>query len=112
MRENHCPEKTRKDATDASQQAEGRGFDQELTTNVRWGSSESFAQPDFADPFGDRDEHDVHHSDSSHEERDPGNARQKVGEGAIDRVGGRRDGGLAGDGEVRLGRLGDVVGGE
>jgi hypothetical protein len=45
------------------------------------------ADADFEGPFGDRDEHDVHHAYAPHNQRDHGNRRQQIGERVLRFIG-------------------------
>ena len=89
--------------------SEHRRLDQELATDHPGRRAEGLAQPDLADPLGDRDQHDVHHADPPHQQGDRGDPAEQHGEGLVDRGGGREELLLAGDGEVGLGGSGDLV---
>src|SRR6185369_10341432 len=50
--------------------ADSDGFDQELRENVVALGADGFADADFAGALGDRDQHDVHHSNAAHDQAD------------------------------------------
>ena len=71
-----------------AEEPEDGGFHEELSADVFRLRAEGLSQADLADPFGDRDEHDVHHADPSDEQGDDGDAGEHQCHGVVDR--GRR----------------------
>ena len=74
--------------------------------------AQGLAEADLPDPFGDRDQHDVHDPDAADQQRDAGDAAEQDGEGPVHRGRGRDQRRLRCDGEVGVGRGGDVVQGQ
>ena len=97
------------DADDAADDGQKHRFEQELRQDVAVFRAEGFAQADLARALRHRDQHDVHDADAADEQRDRRHRdqepRQRAGDRA-ERVGQRL---LGLDGEVVLGRIGDVV---
>ena len=67
------------DPDKASEKGESHRFEQKLKDNCTPGRPEGFANADLFCAFGDRDEHDIHHTDTADEQpeardRDSGDA--------------------------------------
>ena len=88
----------------AADEPEHRCLDQELPSNEPGCRTERLAQSDFTDPFGDRDQHDVHDPDAADQERYAGHPAEKDGQGPIDRGRGRQHRLFRGDRGVGVGR--------
>ena len=86
----------------AADGTEREGLDQELPQNVARAGAHRHPDADFASPFGDADQHDVHNSDTADDQRNTGDGAQQNGHGARRRGGQFADLKLAAHGEVVL----------
>src|SRR5215471_4340629 len=66
---------------DPPDQRKDQGFDQELPSDVAATGTDRHAQPDFAGPFGHRDQHDVHDADAADDQRNRCHCDQQNPEG-------------------------------
>ncbi len=57
---------TQKDADDAAHQGQGKGLDEKLKPDVPGLCPYSHADANFAGPFRNRDQHDIHDADAAH----------------------------------------------
>src|SRR5579863_8181526 len=90
------------DTRDAAGSGKQRRLREELKHDVAAARAERFAQADFAGPFGDAREHDVHDHDSADDEKhgsDPDGDAEGVASDAIPEAG---DGSGLNDGEIVL----------
>jgi len=61
-----------RDAQRPAHQTEHAGFYEELKHDDARSGAQRLAEADLLDPLGHADQHDVHHADAAHEERDRG----------------------------------------
>ena len=97
---------------DADQSANGterNRFDQELSENITAVRAHRHARPDFAGPFRDTHEHDVHDADAADHERHAGNRAQQSRHDVGRRGGRLRDFLLIAHGEIVVATGPDVV---
>src|SRR5476649_1792058 len=64
---------TNQDADQAPGCGEGHGFQQKLPNDIAAPRADGLAYADFPGPLSDRHQHDVHHSDSTHQQADGSN---------------------------------------
>jgi len=66
-------------ADKASDKAKDSGLGEELEEDIASFGSDSLTDTDFSDSFGDRDEHDIHNTDTADNQRDTGDKTEEYG---------------------------------
>jgi hypothetical protein len=79
------------DTRQAADKADHHGLGQKLKQHIEAARANRYTDAYLARPFGDRDQHDVHHDNAADHQRDHGNRRQQIGERVL-RLIGRGDG--------------------